>query len=274
MILVSECGGSAATSFMKMLPHKYRENLYFYDQTQNLADFMRYAYEVPRNSKFELQSIAPTAEYPEQWKATPQFNLAVNVETKYRVVIPHDLAPIIHNKRKCSKILFDAMPQLNCDTGNDLVIPKPVEGKLFFREERGAGSRSAKALEDRVYACEHFLLQSEWVIDFNTATGEMYPREVIYMKNGADKFIRMYPKNHPLVVRVERACRAIISALKLPITIGNIQLGVQTGSEKPLVFLEAALRLSGSSAVCLQYGGNVLLGTPMTVRRIEVLNLG
>lgn len=267
MILVSECGGAAATSFMKMLPEEDKKNIYLYDQDHKVKDLYGKLWGINPRSK-PPQFIAPTAEYPEQWVSSPQYNPAATGAC----VKPGDLS-WIHNKRSLGLLLSERQFKLN-KRKSGVLVPTPVVDQLFMRPERGAGSRGAEKTHEDVYVCEYVPLTSEWVVDFNTATGTFYPREVLLMKNGADVIVKVYPEKDPKWQAVVHAARSIIETLGITqAMIGNIQLGEQNNKANPFVFIEMALRLSGSSSVCLQFGGNVLTGEPMDVPSETLINL-
>jgi hypothetical protein len=155
---------------------------------------------------------------------------------------------IVHSKRKARQQLARA-PSVR--------LPRLLACELIAKPEYGAGSKGHWVSSDDMVVLERIDFDEEYDVDINTWVGMYCPRITWNLVNGNDTFVTLLGELDPRYKAVVDAAYEVVQTLGISGII-DVQL-MRKG--KDFYFLEAALRVSGSSWLNLHAFNNTVLGT-------------
>lgn len=263
-----EAGGDAALSFYRLLLGAFgRVDVLAVDRDPRVGRFWESA-----GQRFLIEQDADLAV-----KACGSLGpvLPVDEWARDRLGLTSELsvspyAAKIHNKRAC----YDSLSQ---SLGHSATLGLPrLCGDVITRKNRQAGNSCTlvhRATDDRdgFITTEYYGDADELVVDaaLDSDGLRVFPRVTHRLVHGRDTFVTLLGKEHRLYDRILAATGEFASLLKVT-GLFSLQLLLRPGGR--LLFIEAALRLSGSSWLNLLGGNNPLYSRePSGFREREVM---
>lgn len=156
---------------------------------------------------------------------------------------------IVHNKLLSYKLI-----EHKC-----IIVKVPriftTVGGAVVRGIHSSGSKDTH-LFDSDYIVTERLQGFEYEVDFNTYSNTIYPLLSYNRKNGYNNHVSLIGVLHPMYSRLKKAVNDVTKALDIE-GVGTVQFIHNTTG---LYYIEAALRIHGSSKVFNLMGGNPITG--------------
>lgn len=160
----------------------------------------------------------------------------------------------VHNKTSAYNVIRNASPK-------SVSLPEKYEG-VVARGNNSSGSKGTQILDNDLLLTE-LIEGDELVVDVNSFTRTAYPRVTHDIRGGRDTFCTLLGQEHDLYNPALDAAFEVVDILGIQ-GIANVQLIASDLNgyypEPRMHFVEAAMRLSGSSWLNAQVGANPLLG--------------
>ena len=138
-----------------------------------------------------------------------------------------------------------------------LRVPRYFGGDVVVREVRSAGSAGLSIIRKKDSLVCEYIKGVEYVIDFNTDYGLVFPRATHLLKSGSDTSCTLVGRKNEHFKDFEVLVRDVCRAFNIR-GVGNLQV-IKAGVK--YYFIEVAMRVSGSSFLNLEcFGGNVISG--------------
>ena len=254
-MLVPEAGGNAALSFVHMLRKIYGNDLKLI--AIDLDERVRHVYEAMGYEFIPEQQVTRALLLASFLLPTDEvFGNKTGISSP---LAQSPLRKVMYNKFRCHRHLDAAHRQY-------VELPLLFQ-KVIVRGNSQSGGRGMLVHRsgpepDGVLVTHHYTDAIEVQVDLIKTEEKLvfYPRITTRLHKGADTHVVLMGRKHPLYVQTFHATREIVNILEIW-GIANIQFLV-AGNAHRFLFLEAALRFSGSSWTNLFAGdeANPLLG--------------